>query len=43
MLLTSNKAKIGAIAPNFKLLNINGKFFTFHDIKSKNGLVISFI
>ncbi len=43
MLLTSNKAKIGSLAPTFKLLNINNRHLSLYDIKNNNGIIIAFI
>ena len=43
MLLNSNRANIGMKAHDFKLLNINNKFYSLANIKKKNGFVIAFI
>ena len=43
MLLNSNIANIGMKAHDFKLLNINNKFYTLKNIRKKNGFVIAFI
>tara|TARA_Y200000002_G_scaffold197555_1_gene163153 strand:+ start:479 stop:1027 length:549 start_codon:yes stop_codon:yes gene_type:complete len=43
MLLNSNRANIGTKAHDFKLLNINSKFYTLENIKKKNGFVLAFI
>ena len=43
MLLNSKRANIGMKAHEFKLLNVNNKFYTLENIKKKNGFVIAFI